>query len=81
MLADQLCELSGGGCHYAGKSMQDAHAGMMINDVQFDAIIQDLSLALEERQVSKDNEKELLDKLATLRDDIVFAPASGSTPP
>jgi hemoglobin len=73
MLADQLCEASGGGCEYTGKSMKDAHAGMKITDAQFDAIVQDLSLALEEKQVSKDNEKELLDKLAGLHDDIVGA--------
>jgi hemoglobin len=73
MLADQLCDLSGGGCQYTGKSMADAHAGMKITDAQFDAIVQDLSLALEEKQVSKENEKELLDKLATLHDDVVGA--------
>jgi hemoglobin len=70
-MADQICQLSGGGCQYTGKSMADAHAGMKITDGQFDAIVQDLSLALEEKQVSKDNQKELLDKLAALHDDIV----------
>jgi hemoglobin len=80
MLADQLCEVSGGGCQYTGKSMKDAHAGMKITDAQFDALVQDLSLAMEEKQVSKDNQKELLDKLATLHDDIVAAPAAGKKP-
>jgi hemoglobin len=81
MLADQLCEVSGGGCQYTGKSMKDAHAGMKITDAQFDALVQDLSLALEEKQVSKENEKELLDKLATLHDDIVGAPSAAKKQP
>jgi hemoglobin len=71
MFADQICELSGGGCQYTGRSMADAHAGMKITDAQFDAIVQDLSLAMDEKQVSKDNQKELLEKLAALHDDIV----------
>jgi hemoglobin len=74
MLTAQLCDISGGGCDYAGKSMKEAHAGLTITDAVFDAIMQDFSLALEERQVGKDAEKELLDKLAAMHDDIVGAP-------
>jgi hemoglobin len=73
MLAAQLCEASGGGCAYTGKSMKDAHAGMKITDAQFEAILQDMSLALEEKQVAKDAAKELTDKLTALHDDIVVA--------
>ncbi len=71
MLADQICELSGGGCQYSGKSMAEAHAGMKITDTQFDAFVQDLTLALQEKQVSADNQKELLDKLAAMHDEVV----------
>jgi hemoglobin len=74
MLSAQLCNASGGGCDYTGKSMKDAHAGMKITDAQFDAIIQDFTLALEEKQVAKDAEKEMLDKLTAMHDDIVAAP-------
>jgi hemoglobin len=78
MLADQICELSGGGCTYAGKSMKDAHARMKIAEDQFDAFIQDMSLALQERQIDKDSQKELLDKLAAMHDDVMLH--AGSTP-
>jgi len=71
MLAAQLCELSAGGCEYTGKTMKDAHAGMKVTDAQFDAIVQDLTLALQEKQVPAEAQKALLDKLGALRDDIV----------
>jgi hemoglobin len=73
MLNAQICDISGGGCDYTGKTMMDAHAGMQITDALFDAIMQDFSLALEERQVGKDAQKELLDKLAAMHDDVVGA--------
>ena len=39
MLVEQICELSGGPCKYAGKDMKAAHKGMKITDAQFDAIV------------------------------------------
>lgn len=71
MLNDQLCEISGGGCHYTGKTMPDAHAGMKITSAQFDAFVSDLQLALEEKQVSKDDGQALLEQLNLLKDQIV----------
>ena len=53
MLEDQICEMSGGGCHYAGKNMSDEHATMKISGAQFDAFVGDFQLALEEKQVAK----------------------------
>jgi hemoglobin len=74
MLVAQLCDLSGGGCEYTGKSMKEAHERMGIGDKQFDAVVQDLKLALEEKQVPADAQKELLDKIETLYTDIVGQP-------
>jgi hemoglobin len=71
MLNDQICEITGGGCKYAGKSMPDEHAGMKITSAQFDAFVGDFQLALEEKQVGKDDEKEFLDQLNLLKDQIV----------
>jgi hemoglobin len=71
MLRDQICEVSGGDCHYAGKTMSDAHAAMRITSAQFDAFIDDLKLALDEKQVSKDDAQQLLDQLTLLKDQIV----------
>jgi hemoglobin len=81
MLADQLCSVAGGGCSYSGKPMGEAHTGMKITDAQFEAFLQDLSLALEEKQVPKDAEKELIDKFAALHDDILGTAASETPAP
>jgi len=71
MLADQICEIGGGGCNYSGKTMTDEHASMKITSVQFDAFVGDFQLALEEKQVNKDDAKELLDAFNLLKDQIV----------
>jgi hemoglobin len=74
MLVAQLCELSGGGCEYTGKTMRDAHSRMGISEGQFDAVVQDLTLALQEKQVPEDAQKELLDKIEALYVDVMGQP-------
>jgi hemoglobin len=71
VLADMLCEASGGGCHYAGKSMRDAHKGMAITEAQFDAVVEDLKLALDEKGVGETDKSELFIAIAPMREDIV----------
>jgi len=73
MLADQLCELSGGGCHYTGKTMSDEHGSMKVTSAQFDAFVSDMQLALEEKQVPKDDAQALIDLLNVLKDQIVLS--------
>ena len=71
MLADMICEAAAGGCHYAGRSMKDAHKGMAITEAQFDAVVEDLQLALDERGVGETEKSELFAAIAPMRDDIV----------
>jgi hemoglobin len=73
MLADQICDLSGGGCHYTGKTMGEAHAGMGLTAAQFDAFIADFQLALDEKasQLTKEETAQLMDLLTVLKDQIV----------
>jgi len=61
----ELCVVAGGGddCGYDGKTMKDAHAGMNITGAQWDAFIEDLSIALKTRGVDDAAAKELVDKL------------------
>ncbi len=61
----ELCVVAGGGddCAYDGKTMKDAHAGMNITGAQWDAFIEDLSIALKTRGVDDAPAKELVDKL------------------
>jgi hemoglobin len=71
MLVDQICEATGGDCKYAGKSMKDAHKGMKITEAQFNALVEDLKMALEEKQVAEGERNDLFALLAPMKDDIV----------
>ncbi|HEY2517921.1 MAG TPA: group 1 truncated hemoglobin [Polyangiaceae bacterium] len=67
----QLCQLSGGPCRYTGKEMKPAHSGMGISGEQFDAFLQDFKRALDEKEISRADEDELLGALSPMRGDIV----------
>src|SRR5262249_58123337 len=46
LLNEQICNLTGGGCKYTGRSMPSAHEGMHITESQFNAIVEDLQDAM-----------------------------------
>jgi len=64
-LVAELCAVAGGGdeCAYDGKSMKEAHKGMNIGMPQWDAFVEDLTIALKTRNIDDGVAKELLDKL------------------
>lgn len=81
-LQEQICAATGGGCTYTGGSMVAVHAGMAITDAQFDALVEDLLIALTNLGVpySSDFNGEypvdlLIQALAGLQGDIVTDPA------
>jgi hemoglobin len=71
MLNDQICDVTGGGCKYTGKTMSDEHAAMKVTPAQFDAFVADFQLALEEKQVPKEDAQQLLEQFNLLKDQIV----------
>lgn len=71
MLNDQICEATGGGCKYTGKSMPDAHKGMAITDADFTALVEDLKKSLDKLHVGDQEQNELLTALGGLKGDIV----------
>ena len=71
MLVDQLCEVTGGPCTYTGRDMRAAHDGMGVTAGEFDALVEDLVATLDEFNVPKAEQDELLSLLAPLRGDIV----------
>ncbi len=83
MLADQLCEATGGPCSYAGRDMRETHGGMAVTAGEFDTLIQDLVVTLEAFDVPKMEQEELLGLLLPARDDIVEveSPATGTPLP
>ena len=71
MLVDQVCEATGGPCTYIGRTMKTTHEGMGVTAGEFDALVDDLVATLNEFDVPKAEQDELLGLLAPLRGDIV----------
>jgi hemoglobin len=70
-LVDQICEASGGPCKYTGKDMKTAHMGMGVGGADFDALVQDLSGALDKFMVGAHEKDQLLGALAPMKSQIV----------
>ncbi len=71
LLAEQFCDLSGGPCRYSGKDMKSAHRDKGINTAQFNALAEDLQVAMEEAGVSSAASNQLVAKLAPMYKDVV----------
>jgi len=70
-LVDQICEATGGPCKYKGKSMKAAHMGMGVSGGDFNALVEDLSGALDKFKVKEADKNALLGALAPMKSDIV----------
>jgi hemoglobin len=79
LLAEQICDLSGGPCHYSGDSMNEVHAGHHISEAEFFGMVADLRDVLKERHVSQGAANELLRLLAPIKRDVV-EPARTASP-
>lgn len=69
-LTDQLCELSGGPCTYSGRGMREAHSAMGITNTQFNALAENLILAMEANQIPPAAQNRLIKQLLPLYPDI-----------
>lgn len=70
-LEEQFCELSGGPCRYKGKDMKDIHDGLNITNAQFNALAEDLQLAMDKADVPTKVQNRLLAKLAPMQKTVV----------
>ena len=68
---DQLCQDSGGPCTSTGLSMKESHTNMGVTVGEWDAFIEDLVATLNDFNVGKTEQGELLSDLAPMRKDIV----------
>jgi hemoglobin len=71
MMNELLCEATGGGCTYTGRSMRASHTGLNVTDAQFDTVVGYLSATLDQFNVPVREKNELLGLLAPMRGDIV----------
>lgn len=71
MLIEQFCNLSGGPCAYTGVTMEKSHGGLHITEAQFNALVEDLILTMEQEHIAVSAQNRLLALLAPMRPQII----------
>lgn len=71
LLYEQLCQLSKGPCHYTGRDMATSHAKLDITTSEFNALTEDLYIALGKAGVPYRLQNKLVALLAPMKRDIV----------
>ena len=81
-VVDQLCEATGGPCTYTGRGME-RYDGMAVTAGEFDVVMQQLDATLDEFNIPKADQDELVALLIPMRGDIVEAesPETGTPLP
>ncbi|WP_373925039.1 DUF3034 family protein [Duganella vulcania] len=92
-LREQFCEFAGGPCRYTGqhrdrsmdgvgtvRDMATVHQDLKITDAMFNALTEDLQIAMERNQVPGRFANKLIAKLAPMRRDIVTERAAAGRP-
>ena len=69
-LTDQLCSISGGPCTYSGRGMRESHADMKITATEFNALAENLILAMDQNDVSTSAQNRLIGRLVPMYPDI-----------
>ena len=70
-LTTHLCALSGGPCVYQGRDMKAAHVGLGLTAADFNALVENLVDAMNERGVPISAQNELVAILAPMRSDVI----------
>jgi len=70
-LVQQICQIEGGPCQYAGPNMTDTHRGLGVTQDAFNALVDDLVTAMNRRRVPLAAQNHLLSKLAPMERQIV----------
>lgn len=71
LLAEQICQATGGPCKYSGRDMITVHTGMNITEAQFNALVEDLVRSLNKFNVPAREQNELLKALGSMKGDII----------
>jgi hemoglobin len=67
----QICSLTGGPCKYTGRDMRAAHKGLHLATLDFNALVEDLQIAMNHADVPFHTQNRLLAILAPMYHDIV----------
>jgi len=71
MLSEQFCVILGGPCSYTGKGMKEAHAKLTINEAGFNALVEDLQIAMDKHKIPFRAQNKLLAKLAPMHREVI----------
>lgn len=69
-LAEQFCAILGGGCAYSGRDMKETHAAFAIDKADFNALVEDLQVAMDRRDVPFRAQNKLLSILAPMHREV-----------
>ena len=70
-LVEQFCAILGGGCTYTGRDMKASHAGLAIDRADFNALVEDLQIAMERRGIPFRAQNRLLEVLAPMHREVI----------
>lgn len=71
LLGEQFCTVAGGPCQYTGRDMHDAHKGLHLTNMDFNAVVEDLQKAMDKNGVSFATQNRFLARLAPMQHDVV----------
>ncbi len=70
-LAEQFCAILGGGCVYSGRDMRTSHEQLGATRADFNALVEDLQIAMNKRGIPFRAQNQLLAKLAPMHREII----------
>lgn len=70
-IKEQFCYILGGGCDYTGRDMRDSHKDQGATNKDFNAVVENLQMAMDKEGVPFAAQNKLLAKLAPQQKDIV----------
>jgi hemoglobin len=71
LFAEQICQISNGGCVYSGDTMREVHANHHITEAEFYGVVEVLRSSMRDQGVALRERNELLALLAPMKRDIV----------
>ena len=74
LVAEQVCEASGGPQKYSGRSMGDAHCHLIITDQEWQAFMDDFQTTLDKFEVPQPEQAELTAIVESTKEGIVVEP-------
>lgn len=69
-LEEQFCSVMGGGCTYTGDDMKEVHKGLNVHMADFNALVEDLQVAMDYQGIPFTQQNALLALLAPMYRDV-----------